>query len=217
MEYKLSAFVDEIISMSSLPPRITEFYRNKVVQHLDDNVLSQSNNYPLIASELYGFNDEIMYSIVSLSFVNDYMFFLIRKDDLVMKKPTIETINFIKNNYDYAGVDLGNIIKDVHAVKDELQNIIESSKRTTRKATGSNVKEVELPDMSVMKEYYECGRKVSYDSLDLTEGKLSGANEVYVCEHCGKYHQGKKPTGMNVPKDIMEGRYRTAWRRYHKV
>lgn len=218
-EKLLSSIIDEALTLSSCSPRITNLMREVFIAHYATHTLYVSDNYPEIINVLYGMNDSKMYSIVSLSFVDEYMFFLLPLEQVSPRNSIRKIIVEVKKKNNFSNLELGILIKQIHEMKTMLQELFDSSVRTSRKAVGSNdiVSEPVLPSMEDMKRFYECERKATYSSTENATLKLSGVNEVYTCLHCGNLHQGQKPTGMTVPKNVMEGRYRTAWRRYHGI
>jgi hypothetical protein len=215
----LSSIIDESLTLSNCSPYVTGLMREVFISHYATHTLFVSDNYPEIINVLYGMNDQKMYSIVSLSFVDEYMFFLLPLDQVSPRDAIREIISEVKQHTNFSNLELGKLIKNIHEVKFMLQMVFDSSIRTSRKAVGNNivVSEPVLPPIEEMKRFYECERKTIYSSTEDATQKLSGVNEVYTCPHCGKLHQGQKPTGMAVPQNVMEGRYRTAWRRYHGI
>ena len=210
--------VDEVLTVSAAKPVMVSALRAALLSYYDEHVLFVTDDYPACVDMLYGFNDKKIYSILSLSFVDEYVFILMRADKVSPRQIVSSIINDVKkSNPDLTGPEIQNVVFKALEVKNALIELLVSSTRTSRKAAGDDIKTVVLPDMAVMQAFYECGRKVQYGSTVEAAEHVTGDNEVYVCTHCGLYHQGKSPTGQTVPQNIMEGRYRTAWRRYHGV
>ncbi len=210
--------VDEVLTSSAAEPVMVSMLRAVLLAYYDEQVLLVTDDYPTCVGTLYSFNDNKIYSILSLSFVDEYVFILMRADKVSPRKIISNIISEVKQSYrNLTGSEIQDIAFKALEVKNVLTEILVSSTRTSRKAIGLKTKVVDLPDMAVMKAYYECGRKVRYSSASEAEEHANVGSEVYGCPHCGLYHQGQPPTGQVVPDNIMEGRYRTAWRRYHGI
>ena len=212
-----SNVVDEALTLSASSPTITSLLRAELIAYYADAVIFASDNYPDTINVLYAIDDNQMYSIVSLSYEDEYSFFLIPADGVAPRPVMKNVINRIKTEFDLEGRELGEEIRKVQALNAVLHQILVSSTRTTRKAIHSIPKEIILPPVEEMQRYYECGRKTQYDTREEAESHISGENQSYRCNHCNLYHQGKEPTGQSIPTEIMHGRWQTAWRRYHNV
>lgn len=214
----LSYVIDETLMLSASPSPIVSALRAELHRHYDKATLMVSDDYPTIIDTLYGFNDNEMYSVLSLSFEDEYTFFLLPTSAVASNKPINAFLAQLKMRNDYNGEETMEVVLALHGITRALNEILVNSTRTSRKAVGNNNKPVpKLPSMATMKVFYECGRKAKYVSVNEADVRLGAGNNVYECEHCGLLHQGKEPTGQAIPQYIMNGRYSTAWRRYHKV
>jgi hypothetical protein len=214
----MSSLVDEVLCAANLPPRYVSFLRNGLRDHYEQFVLDINDDYPYLAHKLYEFNDNEMYSIVSLSFVNKpYVMFLIARGEISGQKVFRSLVTFIKDEHIYERENLGAILSKVSEISKIFQEMIASCTRTSRKAVGVGVKDVELPSREELQRFYECERKVRYLSLTELENALQVDKQGYLCHHCGTYHQGSSPTGEIIPAHIMYGRWVTTWRRKNGV
>lgn len=209
--------IDEVLSEASFSPNLVDLMSSLLKTHYAEQTLMVSDDYPAVVERLYGFDDKKMYSIVSLSFVDVYLFFLLPAVAMSHRTVVKELIDVIKNEGTLTNRELGEVVGLIHETKKALDEVLSSSTRTTRKATSNQVGEVVLPPMEEMRLFYECGRKVRYPSVEAAELELQQGNDIYLCSHCDEYHQGRTPTGMSVEQKVMEGRWRTIWRREHGV
>lgn len=214
---KLSAIVDEVLSLSTLPPNITSKLRTVLINYYDSIILLVSDDYPTVAQRLYEINDNEMYAIISLCSVDEYSFFLVQVNKIKAGSVFKKFVEQIKKDYNFSNNEIGTVISKIIQLKIGLNELLDNSIRTKRKSTGYSLLKVVLPPMITMKKFYECERKTSYSNKEEALQNVSNKNEIYLCHYCSKYHQGKAPTGQNIPKEIIEGRYQTTWRRYHHV
>jgi hypothetical protein len=214
----LSDVVDEALLLSPSPPTIVSTLRAELCRHYAQATIMVSDDYPSIIDKLYGINDGVMYSILSLSFEDEYTFFLLPAQDVAPNKTINAFLTQLKMRNDYNGEETMKVVMALHVTTRTLNELLTNSTRSSRRSVGNNKKaDPKLPSLAKMKAFYECERKVKYTSVaDATE-QLEEGNNVYLCEHCGQVHQGKEPTGQPIPQYIMNGRYSTAWRRYHKI
>lgn len=214
----LSGVVDEVLLLSPSPPSIVSTLRTELHRHYAQATIMVSDDYPTIIDKLYGINDGEMYSILSLSFEDEYTFFLLPSRDVAPNKPINAFLSQLKMRNNYNGEQTMKVVMALHATTKTLNELLTNSTRSSRRSVGNNAKpEPQLPSLAKMKAFYECERKVKYTSVIDAREQLEEGNNVYSCEHCGRLHQGKEPTGQVIPQHIMNGRYSTAWRRYHKV
>jgi len=214
----LSAAVDEALSLSECTPDIVSSMREILINHLDTHTVMATDHYPDAIDVLYNMNDNKMYSIVSLSFVDEYLYFVILAEDLRADALVRNFVNNMKASRTLLSEEIGVFVRSITSGFKVFHEIMGDSTRTTRRAVGTNNIEVAvLPSDEVLKAFYECGRKTAYSSSEAVLQDLNGENQPYLCKHCGLYHQGKEPTGQSIPEHIMQGRHRTAWRRYYNV
>ena len=192
--------------------------RKALQQHFAEHVIMASDNYPDVIHTLYALNDKKRYSIVSFSYVDEYSFFLIEADAVYPAQLIKEVSQRVKTEGSYQNSELQALFVNLSKTWVVLRELFADSTRTTRIASDEGDKgEVVLPPMVDMKRFYECERKTRYETIEEATDQLNFENSVYLCVHCGKLHQGKQPTGMSVPAHVMEGRYKTAYRRYHNI
>lgn len=211
----VDSLVDEVLSWSNVPPTITSRLRTAISAHYSQSLIMVDDFYPDVVNTLYALNDQGVYSIISLSFVDEYIFMLLPEDKVNLRNPVRSVLKeWKKENSHLSGAEIGEVARQVSTVQSNLNDILRDSTRTTRVATGLHAKEFIMPDVEVMQRFYECGRKHSYATAAEAADHLHLENGIYECSWCHGYHQGHAPTGMTIPREIMEGRWRTAWRRY---
>lgn len=218
MKNVLDSTIDEVLSLSALPPSLTPSIRELLTTYYSENVVMVSDHYPDVASALYGFDDNEMYSIISVAFVDSYVYVLIPTVKVAPRECMKILVNLIKDTFSESGPEMGYTIKRLGLTQSALIEILTSSTKSKRRSIDNGGEdEVVLPEMAVMRAFYECGRKAQYVSVEEAKQFLASDNSVYLCSRCHKYHQGKPPTGDTIPQANMENRWRTAWRRYHNV
>lgn len=214
----LDSVVEEVLLSSSLNPKITAFMLSTLKDYYSGNVISVSDSYPDTVAALYAIDDEKMYSIVSFSYVDEYVFILMPAEHVTPGQHIIKKIIAeVKNSNNFTNVEIGETVRQIQDVRKALTEVFSSSTRTTRRATGTHEKVAVLPSLSEMQVFYECGRKVKYLTYEEALVQLDADNQPYFCSHCKNYHQGRLPSGDPVPQGIMEGRWRTTWRRMYHV
>lgn len=220
--HPLTLQVQELFIDSELTPDATFIFLKEVNDLFVSHTILHSNNLPLVVRRLYSIDDNEMYSIISVCGVNGYEAVLLPQlPPFMFKKVRTETIELLKASGKYAGKELYNEILKVGNLLHAVFALLRDSTRTSRRAIGNGVmtQEIEFPDFETLKAFYECGRKVSYESVTEGEANLEYGNNIYLCVHCKKYHQGQPrvSTAPPVAEEVVLGRYKTAWRRYHKI
>lgn len=211
----MDSLIDEALSWSSVPPEITSRLRTELSDYYSQVLLMVDDFYPDVVKELYSLNDQKAYSIVSLSFADEYIFMLLPTSKVSSRVPVNAILKEWKQaNTQLPGRMIGEMAERITSVQRSLDEILKNSTRTTRVAAGLHAKEFVMPEIEVMQRFYECGRKHSYPTAAEATEHLHSENGIYECPWCHGYHQGHLPTGMTIPRDVMEGRWRTAWRRY---
>jgi len=212
------SLVDEVMVLSPFSPKVTSWIAEKVKAHYRASVLFATVDYPLVADTLYSKDDNVMYAIVSVSYVDDYYFYLLPADAVKVNKSVLREITFyVKDHEASTNKEIGEVIGKSNTLLSALGELMVSSTRSRRKAIVGDEPEFVLPSVEVMQAYYECGRKVQFSSEEDALEHLEGENAVYRCKRCNLWHQGRHPTGQKVAQSVMEGRWRTVWRREHGV
>lgn len=221
--HPLTLQVQEVFINSELTPDATCLFLKELNDLFVSKTIIQSNNLPLVVRRLYAIDDGEMYSIISVCSSDGYEAVLMPQlPPFMFKKARTETIELLKLSGKYAGKDLYNEILKLGNLLNSVLTLLKDSTRTSRRAIGNGqppTHEVEFPDYETLKAFYECGRKVSYETMIEGEANLEYNNSIYLCVHCSKYHQGKPRAfaAPSVAEEVILGRYRTAWRRYNKI
>jgi hypothetical protein len=222
-KHPLTLQVQELFTDSELTPDVTRLLLEELDEYFTSVTLDYSDNLPSVVNNLYAIGDHEMYSIISVCGFNSYEAVLIPPLQHLIKASSQKTIAFLRESGKYEKQTLhAEITKVIQLLKSVLE-LLRDSTLTTRRAIGSGVgvptKEIDFPDYQTLKIFYECGRKVTYESD--TEGieKLFSCNSLYLCAYCNKYHQGRTsgPNPLPVSEEIILSRYKLAWRRYNKI
>lgn len=220
--HPLTLQVQELFIDSELTPDVTFIFLKEVNDLFVSQTILHSNDLPLVIRKLYAIDDNEMYSVISVCGVNGYEAVLMPQlPPFMFKQARTETVELLKASGKYAGKELYNEILKVGNLLHAVFALLKDSTRTSRRAIGNAelTQTVEFPDYETLKAFYECGRKVSYESMVEGEANLGYNNNIYLCAHCNKYHQGQPrvATAPPVAEEVILGRYKTAWRRYHKI
>lgn len=220
--HPLTLQVQELFIDSELTPDATCLFLKEVNDLFVSQTIIHSDNLPLVIRKLYAINDNEMYSIISVCHSGGYEAVLMPQlTPSMFKEVRKKTIELLKTSGKYSGEKLYNEILKVGSLLQSITILLKDSTRTSRRAIGDGVltHEIEFPDFETLKAFYECGRKVSYESMVEGEANLEYNNNIYLCVHCSKYHQGQPrvSTAPPVAEEVILGRYRTAWRRYNKI
>lgn len=205
---------------SNLTPKVNFLLLEGIDKYFKERTIEVSDNLPHLVKKLYAIGDGNLYTIISICNHDGYQAVLLPPLTQFIRHSAKEAINFLKESREYNNESLGKPIREINTLMKVALEILRDSTRSSRKAIGDiPAGEVEYPDYETLKSFYECGRKVKYDSLEEAESKLAESNNVYLCDRCSHYHQGrpiahKAPV---VPEEIKLGRYKTVWRRYHKI
>jgi len=215
----LHSVVDEALSLSDLPPYILTILSESIKSFYDENTVTAIDDpgIPEITKFLYELDDNKLYSIVSLCYQDKYTHFLLPAENVKLPFRATDIIKLAREKYNLQGKEISDFAMKLKKVSHIFNEIFSSSTRTTRRAVGNDGKEVVLPSVDELERFYKCGRKHRYESLESAAEALSGVNDAYLCSFCNGWHQGKTPTGQSIPQHVQEGRWVTAWRRYHGV
>lgn len=219
--HPLTLQIQELFTDSELSPEANYVLLEELNSYFVRNTLNYSNNLPEVVQSLYAIGDHKMYTIISVCGFNGYEAVLMPPLQHLIKSSSQKTINLLKSSGNYENQLLHEEIKKLNRLTKAVLELLKDSTRTSRRAIGHGTatQEVEFPDYDTLKVFYECGRKVTYESVTEGESNLEYGNNVYLCVHCGKYHQGKAKVSSAPPvaEEVILGRYKTAWRRYNKV
>lgn len=219
--HPLTLQVQELFIDSALTPEATRLLLDELDRYFVSSTLDHSANLPSVVSNLYAIGDHKMYTIISVCGFNSYEAVLIPPLQNIIKPSSQKTINFLRESGKYEKHALHAEITKVNSLLKDVLELLKNSTRTTRRAIGNGVPtpEVDFPDYETLKAFYECGRKVSYKSIAEGEANLEYLNNIYLCAHCNRYHQGQSKVSSAPPvaEEVKLGRYRTAWRRYNKI
>lgn len=220
--HPLTQQVQELFIDSELTPDVTCLFLKELNDIFVGNTIMHSNNLPAVVRRLYEIDDNQIYSIISVCTLDGYEAVLLPQLlPEVFKNARNKTVELLKKSGKYAGKELYDEIFKLGALLAIVIRVLKHSTRTSRRAIGNGESshEIEFPDYETLKAFYECGRKVAYASFGEGEANLEYNNNVYLCIHCNKYHQGqpKAATAPPVAEEVILGRYRTAWRRYNKI
>lgn len=217
----LTLQVQELFIDSELTPEVTGMLLDELNGYFTSKTLLHSNDIPTVIRHLYSIGDHERYSIISVCGFHGYEAVLIPSLQPFLKSTSHKTISFLKESGKYEREVLHAEILKVNQLLKAVLELLRNSTRTTRRAIGHNelAEEFEFPDNETLKVFYECGRKISYDSIETVLNELNDETNAYLCKHCGRYHQGRfsVPGATPVPEGVMQGRYKTAWRRYKKI
>lgn len=222
-KHPLTLQVQDLFTDSALTPDVTRILLDELDGYFMSITLDHSRNLPSVVDNLYAIGDHEMYSIISVCGVESYEAVLIPSLQHLIKGSSQQTLTFLRESGKYEKqslhVEITKVIQLLKAVLELLRN----STLTTRRAIGSGVgvptKDITFPDYETLKVFYECGRKVAYQSDEEGKEKLFSCNSLYLCVHCNKYHQGRPsiPNPPPVSEAIILSRYKLAWRRYNKI
>jgi len=214
----LDSVIDEVFALADIPPLIAFKFAENYKEIYRNGIVYVSDSIPDIHRYLYEINDDKLYSVVSFLYVDRYVHFLLPFELISGKVKNGSIIKFARETYNLEGKDLGAFVEKLVVPQKALIELLKVSTRSTRRATGyDSNKTIDLPDEKELQRFYECERKHPYESYEETVKDLNLNNHPYMCKHCGHWHQGKQPTGMTVPHNIMLGRWTTAYRRYNNI
>ena len=216
----LEEIISQTFTMSTLNPKqvgfITQFLTNFYVK----NTVFISTDYVELAHKLYEFKDNQMYSIVAVSTPEyEYLMFLVKGETKKTSLISRGLLNVLKEESTLVGEQMGAFVTQFHADFEMWKELIQNSTRSTRLSVSeTNVDDFVSPSKEDLQLFYECGRKTKFVTIEEANDRAtSSGKNVYKCSHCGYYHVGSEPSGMNIPSHVMEGRWRTAYRRKNRI
>jgi hypothetical protein len=219
----LDSTIDEIFLSSTLPSKFISFIREAFTERHINSAVIASTDLKDAKNKLYELNNGQKYSILAVDVqtfsylvIPDYQFSIHRN---MLQQLFSDVILRIKES-GISGHDLDPHVVELHRVKAELKNVFNELTMSSRIAVLSQNVDNEhfiFPDNTVLKEYYECGRKTKYATMDDAQKDLLSVNTIYSCSHCNHYHQGHEPSYQVIPQQVMEERWKVSWRRYQRV
>lgn len=190
-----------------------------------EHLIFRSSSYRETLDFVYGLNDDQLYTVVSAPHDDHYDFFVIHSDyfhprsanHMHFREIRYSSVDFLKNLNRYEGQQLGMNLK---SMGEALKDMKKSLTYTARRAIGvTEEQEVVYPHFDRLKSFYECERKVRYDSVEDGLRSCEDWNKVYRCEHCSHYHQGRPrqvtPEDNDSAKVLQ--RYQVTWKRYQST
>lgn len=205
--------------MSPLSVEITKYFSTQVTNHFNETTLLITTDDNVMRELIYDVNKAPEKYVIAGVLVNDsdYILQVFLHKNYSVQTPVKETVEWVKETFELTGPELGDIVQKIHFMKKKLEESLSYSHRSTRTRDVNN-KVIDVstaPALSVMKEFYECGRKHKYvDSAEASSNLQSGTDQVYLCSYCQLFHVGQAKAVTPIPDYIMEVRWRTAWFRY---
>jgi hypothetical protein len=219
----LDSTIDEILLTSSLPSKFVSFLREAFTEQNINSPVVASADFKDTKNKLYELNDGQKYSIIAIDVNNfsyviipDYQFSIHRN----MLQQVFSSVIFRMRESGISGHDLDPYVVELHRIKAQLKNVFTELTMSSRIAVLSQKVDNEhftFPDNTVLKVYYECGRKTKYATMDEAQRDLLSVNTIYSCKHCNNYHQGHEPSQQVIPQHVMEERWKVSWRRYQHI
>lgn len=219
--HPVTLVLEPLFTSTSLDPEALERCKQSVNEYLTEIIFFQSEDFVETLNTLYALNDKKTYSILQMGTSSGYTYFLMPCQQGLRYAAVREACRYLKKSGKYHGEVLGAELKKVYLLAEGI--VVEVAKTLTymkRSATGiKDEVEVEYPTVEKLKLFYECGRKISYASTDEAEAALWDENDIYLCRHCAKHHQGKSPKENDVEVDDQTRlkRFQRVWRYSHNL
>jgi hypothetical protein len=189
-------------------------------KYFENIVLLETSSHEEALQFVYGQNDNKTYDVLSIRNEDHYDMFVTPSNDKFHEVVRFSASNFLKASGRYEKEQLHFQLYELEKNCRQLKKILRKDYIfTSRVATGNTVDSVEYPSLDKLKIFYECERKVQYDSPDESISALHTRCHFYSCEYCGKYHQGRprQEGTLKTPDDVeMMKRYRRVWNQYHR-
>lgn len=206
----------------NLDEDVLDFLVSSLGAYIIEHVIFRGSHYRETLDFVYGLNDGELYSVISAAHDDHYDFFVIHADyfhprsikHMHFQQVLLDCRTFLKNLKRYEGKQLA---VQLQYLRSTIKEMKKSLVYTSRRGSGLTEDEgVVFPSLDELKLFYECERKTSYDSFEEGLEHRENCNMVYLCEHCGRYHQGHPPQvssdGADPAKTLK--RYKLTWRRY---
>jgi hypothetical protein len=219
--HPVTQHLQPLFDSTTLESEAVEICKQSVDEYLRGIIFFQSEDFVETLNTLYALNDKKTYSILQVSSASGYVYFLMPSQQGLRYAADLPACRYLKKSGNYHGEALGAELTKVHLLADAI--VFQIARNLTymkRSATGiKDEVEVEYPPVEKLKLFYECERKIAYESAGDAESALWDYNDVYVCRHCKKYHQGKSPKENEVEVDehTRLKRFQRVWRISHNL
>lgn len=214
--HPVTQHLQPLFASTPLDSQAVELCKQAVDEYLKGIIFFQSEDFVETLNTLYALNDKKTYSILQLGTESGYTYFLMPSQQGLRYAAIHSACRYLKKSGNYHGEVLGAELAKVYFLAEAI--VFEVAKNLTymkRSATGiKDEVEVEYPPVEKLKLFYECERKIAYESVADAEEALWDDNDVYLCRHCKKYHQGKSPKEHEVEVDDQTRlkRFQRVWR-----
>lgn len=205
-----------LFDSTSLDVMAVDLCKQAVDEYFREIIFFESEDFIETLNTLYALNDKKTYSILQIGSDSGYTYFLMPSQQGLRWVVSHSAFRYLKESGKYQGKLLG--VEQMKAHKLAGSIVVAVTKNLTymkRSATGIKEEvEVEYPPTETLKLFYECGRKIAYESTAEAEAGLWDGNDVYLCRHCEKYHQGKSPkeNEVEVNDQTRLKRFQRVWR-----
>lgn len=209
-----------LFDSTSLDAVAVELCRQAVDDYFQQSIFFESESFLEVLNTLYALNDNNLYSILQIGNSTGYTYFLMPQRQGFRRAVAKPPYEYLKSSEHYQRENLAVELKKVQGLVDAIcVCVMKTLTYMTRRATGiKEAEEVHYPSFEELKLFYECKRKMAYDSVDAVTAGLFEENEAYLCSHCQKHHQGKSPSKVEEVADTSYlKRYKRAWRMRHRL
>ena len=183
-------------------------------------VLFETSSHDEALQFLYSQNDNKTYDILSIRNGDHYDMFVTPSNGKFHEALKFPAVKFLKSSGRYEKEQLHYQLAELGRNVMQLKKILRKEYTfTSRVATGNTPDSLEYPSLDTMRVFYECERKVQYESPDAALNALDKRCHLYSCGYCGKYHQGRprQEGTLRTPDEAeMLRRYRRVWNTYHR-
>ncbi len=224
MDFNIAYAMSDLFNESPLRPQLSSLLILELEAYYANEVLLVTDSDSEMREFIYGTKSQELYAVLAFTFpygngYSGYTYVIIKASNL---KPTIvwkHIVALYKDSNDYAtlremGLFIQNSLSPFFRAWEELLEASVRSRRSNSQNKELSSTEYVYPEISVLQQFYECGRKVSYTGKEIAQQHLNHKDdEVYQCQWETHYHVGKAPTGTIIPTEIAIGRWKTAWRR----
>lgn len=219
-DYNLADAIQDVLLYSPYSPRITNIIYNELRKYSDNSILLITDSDEAMRDLVYhGPDVGKKYAILAFTYLDhDYLYFVLNSSVFATRGISAEAIRLYKQEGNYSSPrEMGAFLSGEHArFFALLHELLEKSVRSRRGAIPDPTKaQYDYPSAATLREFYECGRKVSYPTQqEASQHRLIVQDKEYQCLwDSSHWHMGKEPTGDNIPDDVKLNRWRTAWRR----
>lgn len=184
-------------------------------------IFYENEDFVETLNTLYSLNDKKTYSILEIETNSGYTYFLMPCTQGLRQVIFHAGSRYLKQSGKYSGKALGVEMRKVSALAELIVEAVTKS-LTYMKRSATGIKEevvVEYPPVEKLQLFYECERKIAYESLMKAGAELWDGNKAYLCSHCKQYHQGRTPKEEDeaVEDSTYLKRYQRVWRYSHHL